>query len=417
MTGRRSRALLFAIALLSSACRDTAKGTAPAGGPSRPAPQAVHPVAGHSSGISDEELVAFVRWQREYAELFDRHSAELNAVGGDEPAAALRDTKAFEAKVAEVAARHSPVMKALLDSVPLKDVSAELVTEAVGGIYHYDHSPSGQSLVVARDEVRLDAARRRFGKDVIDDIVAREPLILTTLGGAAAGDAGGRGIPSPQELDAYVSGAGAVHLGMTEADVTQALGKKPSRRDDAQSPGAATDVAWDNLAGPQPGAALGRFRDDRLYSIDFAPAAQVYPRLDYATADAVTRADYVRRSVARTLRMADIESVTRGPGYRASWAVMSGFGTPTRVQSKWMWEVDPGDRILYVEELDGRAGQPVIRNKCQVWQYPPINSLKDHNQCSAADWSSRSGSYRWDSLRASRSARRWLHVSKASLRP
>jgi hypothetical protein len=28
-----------------------------------------------------------------------------------------------------------------------------------------------------------------------------------------------------------------------------------------------------------------------------------------------------------------------------------------------MWEVDPGDRVLYVEELDGLAGQPVIRKK------------------------------------------------------
>ena len=101
----------------------------------------------------------------------------------------------------------------------------------------------------------------------------------------------------------------------------------------------------------------------RLYSIEFAPAAQVYPRLDYATADAVTQADYVRRSVARTLRMADIEAVTRVPGYRASWTVMSGFGTPTRVRSRWFWEVDPGNRVLYVEELDGLAGQPVIRDK------------------------------------------------------
>ena len=115
--------------------------------------------------------------------------------------------------------------------------------------------------------------------------------------------------------------------------------------------------------GPRPGYALGNFREDRLYSIEFAPAAQVYPRLDHATADAVTQPDYVRRSVARTLRMADIEAVTRVPGVRASWAVMSGFGSPTRVRSRWFWEVDPGNKVLYVEELDGLAGQPVIRDK------------------------------------------------------
>jgi len=180
---------------------------------------------------------------------------------------------------------------------------------------------------------------------------------------AATGDARVEGFPDPEELEAYVSGAGAVRLGMTESEVTEALGSKPSRRQDAKSPGASTDVAWDGLQGPRPGAALGRFVENRLVSIEFAPTAPVLPRLDYATAHSVTGADYVRRSVARTLRMADIEAVTRVPGYRASWTIMSGFGSPTRVSSRWMWEVDPGDRVLYVPELDGVAGQPVIRNK------------------------------------------------------
>jgi hypothetical protein len=181
--------------------------------------------------------------------------------------------------------------------------------------------------------------------------------------GAAAAEPRGEGVPSPEQLEDYVTGAGAVRLGMTESEVSEALGKKPSRRDDALSPGASTDVAWDDLQGPRPGAALGRFRDDRLYSIEFAPASPVPPRLDSATANSVTKADYVRRSVARTLRMADIEAVTRVPGYRASWTIMSGFGSPTRVKSRWLWEVDPGDRFLVVDELDGLAHQPVIRAK------------------------------------------------------
>lgn len=179
--------------------------------------------------------------------------------------------------------------------------------------------------------------------------------------GAPVADAGASGgVPSPAELEAYVSGAGTVRLGMTESEVTRALGRKPSRRKDGED---TADVAWDDLPGPQPGHALGNFRNDTLYSIEFAPAAQVYPRLDYATANAVTQPDYVRRSVARTLLMADIEAVTGVPGYRASWTVMTGFGTPTRVRSRWFWDVDPGNRVLYVDELDGTAGQPVIRDK------------------------------------------------------
>jgi hypothetical protein len=61
--------------------------------------------------------------------------------------------------------------------------------------------------------------------------------------------------------------------------------------------------------------------------------------------------------------MADIEAVVRVPGCRASWTIMSGSGSPTRVSSQWLWEVDPGDRVLFVREDDGTAGQPVIRKK------------------------------------------------------
>ena len=167
-------------------------------------------------------------------------------------------------------------------------------------------------------------------------------------------------VPTAADLEAYVSGAGKVRLGMSEREVTTALGSTPSRRQDN---GEFADVAWDALKGPRPGAALGKFRGDRMYRIEFAPAAQVYPRLDYATADSVTRAEFVRRSVDRTLRMADIESVTGVPGYRASWAVASGFGVPTTVMSRWVWDVEPGNRFLLVEETDGLVDQPIIRNK------------------------------------------------------
>jgi hypothetical protein len=205
------------------------------------------------------------------------------------------------------------------------------------------------ALVIALAVAFAPACRKSRG--VADAAASDAPV-------ADAGASGG--VPSPAELEAYVSGAGTVRLGMSESEVTSALGRKPSRRKDG---GDTADVAWDDLPGPRPGHALGHFRDDKLYAIEFAPAAQVYPRLDYATAHAVTQSDYVRRSVARTLTMADIEAVTRVPGYRASWTVMSGFGSPTRVSSRWFWEVDPGNRVLYVDELDGLAGQPVIRDK------------------------------------------------------
>lgn len=133
--------------------------------------------------FSDDELVAFTRWQRDHGELFNRHWAELHGIGSDDPSAAMRDPEGFEARVAEVTARQAPVMKAHLDRRPLTDGRAERVTEAIGGIFHYEHAPAGYKLVVARDEVRLEAARRRFGQQAIDDIVARERLILGALPG------------------------------------------------------------------------------------------------------------------------------------------------------------------------------------------------------------------------------------------
>ena len=170
------RPAVVVLVLLLAACRrDAATGTVPAGGSGRPANP---PRAGNTSAVTDEELVAFTRWQRDGTDLFRRHWEELHAVGNDDPSAFMRDPKAFEAQVAELVARQAPVMKAHLDRVPLKGEKAELVTEATGGFFHVDRT---NHLVIARDEVRLDAARRRFGTKAIDDIVAREPLILAAL--------------------------------------------------------------------------------------------------------------------------------------------------------------------------------------------------------------------------------------------
>ena len=161
-----------------------------------------------------------------------------------------------------------------------------------------------------------------------------------------------------------MSGAGAVRLGMTEAEVTKALGKNPSRRDDAQSPGASTDVAWDELNGPRPGAALGRFRDDRLYSIEFAPAEQDVsaPRLRHREMPSRGPSMFVDPSRGRCAWRTSRRS-RACPATARRGRIMGGFGSATRVKSKWIWEVDSGDRILYVTELDGVAGQPVIRSK------------------------------------------------------
>jgi len=141
-------------------------------------------LAGHSQHISDEELVAFTRWQLEFADLLRRHRAELDAVGSDHD-----PSKPFDAaKVQELVASQAPAMQAHLDRLPLKGRKAELVTEATGGIFHVEYKPNAYEPVVACDEVRLEAARRRFGAEAVDDILARESLILRELQGRARGE-------------------------------------------------------------------------------------------------------------------------------------------------------------------------------------------------------------------------------------
>jgi hypothetical protein len=179
---------------------------------------------------------------------------------------------------------------------------------------------------------------------------------------ATGGSAGRDGVPTAAELEAYVTGAGRVRLGMTEGEVTAALGKKPSRRQDPMSRDAPTDVAWDGLPGPAPGAALGRFVEGGLVRIEYAPADAPLPRVDRAAAHSLTQsAALVQRAVARELRLAEVEAVTAAPGTRRTWTLSRGAGGRTRVSSRWLWEVEPGGEALIVEEDDGFAGQPIIR--------------------------------------------------------
>jgi hypothetical protein len=172
---------------------------------------------------------------------------------------------------------------------------------------------------------------------------------------AAAGFA-----PSAAELEAFVTGAGGVRLGMAENEVTAALGKNPTRREVASSPGAATEVAWEDIPGARPGAAHGRLADGRLVFIEFTTAKLSLPRVSRAVARSLTEsADLVRRSVAKSLRMQDIEVITHTPGQRVKWSI--GLGDPTTVVSYWLWEVEPGGEALFVEEENGVAGQPITR--------------------------------------------------------
>jgi hypothetical protein len=315
----RQAVLAVLAALLALACHRDPSAGAPAANP---------------TALSDDELTAFTRWQIEYAALVTRHEAKE--------------------------------MQAHLDGCPLRGEKRELATAVIGGLFRI--GPPGVGLVVGRDELRIGAARRRFGDKAVDAVLARESLVLAQVGGAgtiASSPAPPRptssGVPNKDELDAFVSGAGDVHLGMRERDVSAVLGRQPNRRQDATSPGATTDVLWDSLQGARPGAVLGHFLDGRLVRVEFGPLSPMLPRLDRATAESLTRGSFVSRAAAGMLRLADIEAVTRMPGYHARWILGRGAGGHTTVGNRWVWEVEPGGQALIVDEEDGRAGPPVIR--------------------------------------------------------
>lgn len=138
--------------------------------------------ASRPSGISDEQLVAFVRWQRDYNDALGRQQAEMEAITA-EASKKFDDASAKEAEraVAELAVRFRPVITDLHRRQPLSGAKWELATEAVGGLYHWEWSPAGAQLVFVRDEERIGAARRRFGEKPVDDILARESLILAEV--------------------------------------------------------------------------------------------------------------------------------------------------------------------------------------------------------------------------------------------
>jgi hypothetical protein len=176
-------------------------------------------------------------------------------------------------------------------------------------------------------------------------------------GRIAAGD-----VPTAAELDQFVTGAGNVRLAMTEDEVSSALGVKPARRRDGISRDDVTEVAWENIGGAHPGAAVGRFVAGRMFQIEFGTATMTMPRISRDVARSLESADVARRSVARMLRLEDIEAATGSRGLRTRWIFTHHPPDRADVKSVWLWEVEPGGQALVVEEENGLAGQPVVSN-------------------------------------------------------
>ena len=179
------------VGLLALACRRDRPASEPGGTPATttiaPAAPALagaeaRPATVGPSGISDGELVAFVRWRREYAQLLGQQQARMEVITTDDPSKPFDElVKERVREAAEVTARFAPIIRAHHARQPLHDERYTLAEEATGGLFHFRQGPTGALLIVARDEERIGAARRRFGAARVDDILARESLILAEV--------------------------------------------------------------------------------------------------------------------------------------------------------------------------------------------------------------------------------------------
>ena len=186
-------------------------------------------------------------------------------------------------------------------------------------------------------------------------------LLVASMAGCGK-DARMAGEPGSDELDALVSGAGRLRIGMAQKEAMDALGE-PSRQENIPWE-KVTQLFWENLRGAHPGRVTAGFRDGKLVHLELVPANRPLPRVDAAAAASLERAEVVQKAVSKQLRMPEIEGVTGKRGGQVRLSVVRGYlDQPDRivVARTWSWEVEPGGRALLVEERDDLAGQPITR--------------------------------------------------------
>ncbi len=168
-----------------------------------------------------------------------------------------------------------------------------------------------------------------------------------------------------------MAGTGAVKLGMSEDEVGRALGGAPERRKEAEQ---TVEAVW-RLEGAVPGSAVARFVGGPLVWIEFSaarPDVPPLPRVTRAAAEALSNGALARKAIQHVLRasdpaltMDDVLAAAGGTGRRVVWRLFrsEAEGAPeSAASSVWAWEVEPGGKVLLVDETSGEARQPTIRD-------------------------------------------------------
>lgn len=165
-------------------------------------------------------------------------------------------------------------------------------------------------------------------------------------------------------LEDLPAGTGVVKLGMTEEQVAGALGSLPERR---REKGRETEAAY-RIAGAVPGTASAFFLGGPLMSIEFSLARlddPPLPRVSKATAESLSLGPLALKAIHNELRMNDVVKAAGMAGRRVSWKLYRTFdaGKPgAGTRTTWLWEVEPGGKVLIVVESNGQLEQPFVRD-------------------------------------------------------
>lgn len=350
------RCLLCVAALaVLGACRDKT-GRAPA--KEQPARASAAAVSSPDR-VTPDELAAYLDWRVEVEALVGAAMEEARA-HLDETAEEMR------ARAERNAERGRPVMA----REPFAGTRKGRAMQEVFGAFY----ASGDFF---RDEKQLARLRESNGRELIDSIAEQEALFRMKVGGArermpgASAGAGRIDMATPAPAD-FVEGTAAVRLRMTEDEVSRALGSEPVQRQETDR---LVDAAW-AIGGAVPGRAVARFVGGPLVRIEFARIRLDDPPLPRVSGDAartVTQGlafkavQHIAHAENPALELREVVAAAGAPGQRIRWRLAQGGGTPGShlqpvVTNTWAWVVEPGGRLLLVDETDGIADQPIVRD-------------------------------------------------------
>ena len=190
--GLTAPAALLSFIVLAPGCREKGPSSAaPATSAARPSFQR----ATTRVDVADADLNAYLEWLRDWKSITNRHRAELDEVTERalarlpvfDPDKAVQDPE-FLAMLAE----QRKDGQALSSRMP-KGPTAEALATMVGGVESMTVGPGAVGTMVpqpngvvyrpGRNEKVLAEARAKYGDTFVDWVLARESLIVETLGG------------------------------------------------------------------------------------------------------------------------------------------------------------------------------------------------------------------------------------------